>query len=87
MHSSSTLGRDEKVVCPMNNHSWEEVYRFAVLEVDGRKMPEQISAARDAIRGRLREMDGDSDHHEERDRLEQALTALKTLTTESQAWR
>ena len=72
---------------PMNNEGWEEVYRFAVLEVDGRKMPERISAARDAIRGRLRDLQGDSDHHEERDRLEYALNALKVLTTESQAWR
>ena len=67
--------------------NWEEVYKFAALEVDGLKMPERISAARDAIRGRLQEMDGDSDHHEERGRLEHALNALKVLTTESQAWR
>jgi hypothetical protein len=78
---------DEKVVSPMNNKNWEEVYKFVVLEVDGRKMPERISAARDAITGRLQEMDGDSDHHKERDRLEHALNALKVLTTESQAWR
>ena len=71
----------------MSNQNWEEFYKFAVLEVDGRKMPERISAARDAIRGRLQEMDGDSDHHEERDRLQHALNALKVLTTESQTWR
>lgn len=71
----------------MNNQNWEEVYKVAVLEVDGRKMPKRISAAHDAIRGRLREMDGDSDHREERGRLEHALNALKVLTTESQAWR
>ena len=71
----------------MNNEDWEEDYRFAVLEVDGRKMPERISAARDAIRGRLQEMEGDSDHHEERGRLERALNALKVLTNESQSWR
>ena len=71
----------------MKNKSWEEVYKFAALEVDGRKMPERVSAARDAIRGRLQEMEGDSDHHEERGRLKHALNALKALTTESQAWR
>ena len=71
----------------MNNENWEGAYRLAVVEVDGRKMPERISAAREAIAGRLREMEGDSDHREERDRLEHALNALKVLTTESQAWQ
>ena len=67
--------------------NWEEAYKFAALEVDGRKMPERISAAHDAIRGRLQELDGDSDHHEERARLQHALNALKILTTDSQAWQ
>ena len=35
----------------MNNENWEEVYRLAVLEVNRQKMPERISAARDAIEG------------------------------------
>lgn len=71
----------------MNNENWEGAYRLAVLEVDSRKMPERISTARDVIAGRLREMDGSCDHHEERHRLEHALAALKELTTESQAWQ
>ena len=71
----------------MSNQNWEEVYKFAALEVDRRKLPERISAARDAIRGRLREIEGDTDHHEEKDRLQHALNALKVLTTESQTWQ
>ena len=67
--------------------NWEGVYRFAALEVDALKMPERIAAASDAISGRLQEMNGDSDHHEERGRLEHAQNALTVLTTESQAWR
>jgi len=70
----------------MNKDKWEEVYRLAVLEVDRRKMPDRISAARDAVAGRLEQMEGDSNHREERDRLEHALNALKVLTAESQAW-
>jgi len=88
--SSNSSGRnasDTTVATPVGSQTWEEVYRFAVLEVDGLKMPQRISAARDAIRGRLGEMEGDSDHHEERGRLEHALNALKVLATESQAWR
>lgn len=69
-----------------NNEDWEEAYRLAVLEVDGQKMPERISAARKAIAGRLREIEGESDHRGERERLEHALHALKVLTTETKAW-
>ena len=74
----------------MSNENWEEVYELAVREmdeVDGWKMPERVSAALDAIRGRLQEIGGDSDHREERARLEFALNALRVLATESNAWR
>jgi hypothetical protein len=71
----------------MNHDNWEETYRLAVLEVDGQKMPERISAARKAITGRLREIEGNSDHREERAKLEHALHALKVLTTETEAWQ
>ena len=73
-------------VSAMNNHSWQEVYKSAALEVDGRKMPERISAARAAIAGRLRELEGDSDHQAERAEIEHALRALKLLTAESRDW-
>ena len=76
-----------KVGFPMNSENWEETYRLAVLEVDGGKMPERISAARDAIAGRLRAIENNSDHHEERERIEGALRALKTLTTETEGWQ
>ena len=71
----------------MNHENWKEFYRLAALEVDGGKMPERNSAAREAIAGRLQQMDGASDHRGERNRLEHALNALKVLTTESQVWR
>lgn len=70
----------------MNNENWEQVYRLAVLEVDGQKMPERISAARQSIAERLRAIEGDTDHHGERERIDEALRALKRLTTESQGW-
>jgi hypothetical protein len=71
----------------MNNENWEESYRLAALEVDGQKMPERISAARKAIAGRLREIEGNSDHREERVKLEHALHALKELSTETEEWQ
>lgn len=70
----------------MNSNHWEEIYKFAMLEVDGRKMPERISAADTAIRERLHELAGDSGHCEERARLEHALDALEALAIETQAW-
>ena len=69
-----------------NNENWEETYRLAVLEVDGQKMPERISAAHRAIAGRLREIERESDLRAEREKLEHVLHALKVLTTETEAW-
>jgi hypothetical protein len=75
-----------KVASSMNHENWEEVYRLAVLEVDRRKMPERISAAREAIAGKLREMQDECKHREERDRLEHVMDALETLRAESEMW-
>lgn len=71
----------------MYHENWETSYRLVALEVNGRKMPGRISAAREAITGRLRAIEGDSDHHEEGDRLEHAVNALRVLTTETKAWK
>ena len=58
-----------------NNKNWEEMYRQAVLELDFQK----IVATRDAIAGRLRDLENSSDHHSERRRIEDALLALTML--------
>jgi hypothetical protein len=55
-----------------NNKNWEELYQQAVLELDFQK----IVATGDAIAGRLRDLENDSDHHSERHRIEDALLAL-----------
>lgn len=91
--STSDRMADEKMISEetiseeTTREDWEEVYRLAVLEVDGWKMPERISAAENAIKGRLQRMERDRDHQEERARLEFALNALRIVTTESNAWR
>ena len=82
-----TVSPETKGRISVNHENWEEVYRLAVLEVDRRKMAERISTAREAITGRLREIEGNSDHREERDILEHARNALKVVTTESQRWQ
>ena len=67
--------------------SWQERYMQTILEVNGQKMPERITATRQAIIGRLRDLQHDSDHHAERDQIENALRALSVLEGEVQHWK
>ena len=64
------------------NKKWEQLYEQAVMEGDLEKMPERIAATREAISGRLRDLEHDSDHHSERRRIEDALYALTVLERE-----
>ena len=52
------------------------------MEGDSQKMPERIDDTREAIAGRLRDLEHDSDHHSERHRIEDALYALAVLERE-----
>ena len=61
---------------------WFEVYKAAMLELDPQKLPERIVAAREAVRLRLKDIEGDSDHHAERHQIEDALLSLRTLERE-----
>jgi hypothetical protein len=67
--------------------SWEEQYLQTILEVNGQKMPERITATRQAISGRLRDLEHDSDHHAERHQIENALRALSMLEGEAGQWK
>lgn len=62
--------------------SWFEVYKAAVLELDPQKLPERIVAAKERVRLRLEEIQGDSDHHAERQQIEDALNSLRVLERE-----
>ena len=70
-----------------NIESWEEQYLQTVREVDGQKMPERIAATRHALAGRLRHLEHDSNHHEERHHIENALRALSILEVEVRDWK
>ena len=61
---------------------WFEVYKGAVLELDPQKLPERIVAAKEAMQLRLKEIQGDTDHHAEREQMEDALSILRTLERE-----
>ena len=69
-----------------SNKRWEEEYLRAALEVDAHKMPERIGAAREAVAGRLKDLEGNSDHHAERHEMQSALAALTNLEDETRIW-
>ncbi len=71
---------------PNINKPWVEEYLRAALEVDGQKMPERIVAAREAVVGRLKDLEGNSDHHAERHEMQTALDALTNLEDETRIW-
>jgi hypothetical protein len=69
---------------PAGNETWKHLYERAIFEVDSQKITERISAARQAIAGRLQDLEHDSDHHAERHRMDDALKLLTMLEAESQ---
>ena len=70
----------------METTRWDELYMRTILEANGHKMPERITATRQAISGRLHDLEHDSDHHAERQQIETALRALSVLEVETQQW-
>ena len=70
----------------MESENWEELYMHAAMEVDGKKMPERVIAARETIRARLEDLSRSSNHHEERQRLANALERLDVLESEARNW-
>jgi hypothetical protein len=61
---------------------WVESYLRAALEVDDQKMPWRIVTAREAIAVRLKDLEGNSDHHAERHEMQSALATLTRLENE-----
>ena len=45
---------------------WYQLYAAAVVELDPKQLTERVDATEAAIHGRLRDLQYDSDHHEER---------------------
>jgi len=54
------------------NQPWYQLYASAVVELDAKQLIERVDATEAAIHGRLRDLQSDSDHHEERQRMEDA---------------
>jgi hypothetical protein len=58
---------------------WYQLYVSAVLEFDPKQLVHRVNATEAAIHGRLRDLQYDSDHHEERQLIEDAQHNLACL--------
>lgn len=58
---------------------WYRLYASAVLELELEHVNERVDTAEAAIHGRLRDLQYDSDHHEERQLMEDAQRTLSFL--------
>jgi hypothetical protein len=63
---------------PWETQPWFELYRLAVLETDGTKLPDRLHAAKAAIKERLAEL-GDLHDIPEMGALRNALAVLQLL--------
>ena len=58
---------------------WYQLYAAALVELDPKQLTERADATEAAIHGRLRDLQYDSDHHEERQLMEDAQRTLAFL--------
>jgi hypothetical protein len=58
---------------------WYQLYASAVVELDPKQLIERVDATEAAIHGRLLDLQYDSDHHEERQLMEDAQRTLAFL--------
>lgn len=61
------------------SQSWYQLCAAAVMELDPQQLMARVDVAEAAIQGRLRDLRHDSDHHEERQRMEDAQRTLAFL--------
>ena len=66
----------------MTLYNWQAPYQAALAEFHTDKLKEKIANAESVIVARYQELADDSDHEEERLRLQDAVTALRALQTE-----
>ena len=55
---------------------WYRLYASAVVKLDHKRLIERVEATEAAIHGRLRDLQYDSDHHEERQLIADAQHTL-----------
>jgi len=67
----------------IESQPWYQLCCSAVVELDAKRLSERVDAAEAAIHGRLRDLQYDSDHHEERQGIEDAKSTLAFLRRET----
>jgi hypothetical protein len=60
---------------------WQQPYEDALLELDAEKLNQRILDAETAIFQRLQELTPNTDHHEERSAISDAISGLRVLKT------
>jgi hypothetical protein len=58
---------------------WYQLYASAIVELDAEQLIERLNATEAAIDGRIHDLRFDSDHHEERLLMDDALRTLAFL--------
>jgi hypothetical protein len=58
---------------------WEKPYQAALVEADPEKLRQKIHVAEWKVFQRLQQVSSDSDHHDERRAIADALNALRSL--------
>jgi hypothetical protein len=61
------------------SHPWYALYADTMVELDQKLLVERIEATEAAIHGRLHDLRNDSDHHAERQQIDDALQNLTLL--------
>ena len=59
--------------------TWQHEYQAALVELDREKLSQRVEAAEAAIFKRLQQISQNSDHHTERNVIEDALASLRAL--------
>jgi hypothetical protein len=62
-----------------DSQPWYQLYAAALTELDPKQLIERLNATETAIHGRLRDLQYDKDHHEERQLMADAQNAVVFL--------
>ena len=63
-------------------YKWQPYYEAVIPKLDPEKLKFRLEAAENAIFLRVQEVAGNSDHHEERNAMNDALAAIRVLQVE-----
>ena len=63
---------------------WERQFQEVVLELNREKLTDKIQKLETAIFVRLQELQSDSDHHSERQAIDDALATIRVLKKEKE---